>query len=377
MRIGDRELPPAASWWEYGSHPHLVEPDDYADADEEPGIAPWSGKPHSFFGSGRGAMQGLFTLLHEEAHLRSLSVPSFFCGEVVQHFLEGPLTIATYDASPWRDLHDPCRLPRGDVILTTNYFGMAPPPDIVRAGNSGMTVEDHTHDPFSGHAYQSRADYAVASLRKSLPLPEGAVVWSPRGHEVPSPDPPNAEHERVVRQRIEAMARKRTYLLSGGGSQDSYLGLLRDAEARATDGGSCAWSTRGERLFGTLPTFGLRERRRRNAELLITMAEERGWQVLRVRRAEDQAPYVVPLSLPHRVDHGKTLEALRAVGIFLPVLWADAAEWPAVRVPTREQAKRDVRRVLFLPCDYRYSPDDLEHVVESVTDIVKQQAVRP
>lgn len=376
MKIGDEVLRPTATRWEYGSHPHLVHSGDYADASGESTVPPWSGKSHSFFGSGRGAMQALFAFLNEEDHLTTLSVPSFFCGEVIEHFLGGPLAIATYEASPWEDPCYPRRLSSENVIVTTDYFGLAPPPDIAGALDSGATVEDHTHDPFSGHAYHSQADYVVASLRKSLPLPDGAVVWSPRGREVPIPRPMNAAHERVVRQRLEAMARKRSYLLGDGGSRGAYLDSLRAAEARAADGGPCAWSALGETLFEALPTFGLRERRRRNARLLTTMAKERGWQVLSARDANDHVPYVVPLSLPLHADHGRTLEALRAVSIFLPVLWPDAAEWPGVRASTLKRAKRDARRALFLPCDYRYSPEDLEYVVESVTNMVRPRGIR-
>ena len=50
-----------------------------------------------------------------------------------------------------------------------------------RGRRGWLLVEDHSHDPFSPWATSSSADYAFSSLRKTLPVPDGAILWSPRG----------------------------------------------------------------------------------------------------------------------------------------------------------------------------------------------------
>ena len=39
-----------------------------------------------------------------------------------------------------------------------------------------VLIEDHIHDPLSDWSQSSNADYAVASLRKTLPVPIGAML---------------------------------------------------------------------------------------------------------------------------------------------------------------------------------------------------------
>jgi hypothetical protein len=47
-----------------------------------------------------------------------------------------------------------------------------------RAASEWLLVEDHSHDPFSPWAVGSSADYAFCSLRKTLPVPDGGLLWS-------------------------------------------------------------------------------------------------------------------------------------------------------------------------------------------------------
>jgi hypothetical protein len=102
-----------------------------------------------------------------------------------------------------------------DVVLSVNYFG-------VRNGKVWqewrkenpyiILFEDHTHDPFSDWALTSEADYAFASIRKTFPVPDGAILWSPKGHSLP------AESRNInwtaSALKLAAMILKKEYLMS-------------------------------------------------------------------------------------------------------------------------------------------------------------------
>jgi hypothetical protein len=96
----------------------------------------------------------------------------------------GLIEIAVYADDPCRPEPDWSTLQpaNDDVVLAVNYFG-------IRSGEpwrrwhekrSCFLLEDHSHDPVSGWALHSRADYAFSSLRKRMPVPDGAILWSPK-----------------------------------------------------------------------------------------------------------------------------------------------------------------------------------------------------
>ena len=67
------------------------------------------------------------------------------------------------------------------MVVGVNYFGVreAEPWQAWRERTECILVEDHAHDPASAWATTSTADYAFSSLRKTLPVPDGAILWSP------------------------------------------------------------------------------------------------------------------------------------------------------------------------------------------------------
>ena len=73
-------------------------------------------------------------------------------------------------------------------------------------------MEDHTHDLLGSWAINSHADWCIASLRKSLPVPEGGMLWSPIGLRLPEAPAASEDNERIAAIRWEAMGLKARYL---------------------------------------------------------------------------------------------------------------------------------------------------------------------
>jgi hypothetical protein len=85
-----------------------------------------------------------------------------------------------------------------------------------------MTIEDHSHDLLAPRALESRADYAIASLRKTLPLPDGGVVWSPRDRSVPPELSITGQHASSALLRLSGMILKRDDLQGEASAKSAY-----------------------------------------------------------------------------------------------------------------------------------------------------------
>src|SRR5262249_44040970 len=117
-----------------------------------------------------------------------------------------------------------------DTVLVNNLFGRGrrEPWDAWSREHPLVTViEDHTHDPLSDWARASTASYCVTSLRKTLPVPDGAVVWSPRGENLPAP---TGDESTAAQWKLVAMILKAAWLSGKTVSKAEFRSLQQTGE---------------------------------------------------------------------------------------------------------------------------------------------------
>lgn len=178
-----------------------------------------------FYACGRHAIDAI--VLQEG--WKRIWIPAYFCHEVIDHISLMDIQIMLYDDYPLRYNDDllirslPFR--RGDVLLRVNFFCLR-----IWRSNKGIPVpviEDHTHDLLSEWVLKSDADWCIASIRKSLPVAAGGILWSPTGKRLPSQIAASAACEEMGNIRYNAMELKRNYLLKGKGDKreirDKYI----------------------------------------------------------------------------------------------------------------------------------------------------------
>lgn len=130
-----------------------------------------------FLASGRDALARIARVLKEK---KTLWLPSYFCPALIR-ILSNFFELKFFEdypseSSPRFETLNP---QSGDFVLCVNFFALRS-----REIWQGWTdehkdiaiIEDHTHAPFSDWAMNSSADFAFASFRKSLPLPDGAYL---------------------------------------------------------------------------------------------------------------------------------------------------------------------------------------------------------
>ncbi|MGK5677700.1 hypothetical protein [Actinoplanes sp. URMC 104] len=298
------------------------------------------------------ACGALRVLLRRLAPPGRLHVPSFFCMGVAEA-LGRDVPPAWYrhlpdDRGPhWETLH---AVP-GDVVLAQNLFGREDGlgwRDWIDAHPGVTVVEDHSHDPFGPWARTSTAPYAVASLRKTLPVPDGGLLWSPRGLDLPAPAGPPAEGAAL---KLAAMLLKAAWLDGHPVPKDVFRSLQQRGE-QSLLGSAAPPSPFTAAVLPLLDITGLRAAATRNARALSALLG------LEVRGA---APFRVQLLSPDEPTRDALLRHLARNGIFAPVHWRQdrGALWSG-----DEQAADFAARILTVPIDHRCGPAEVHRAAE-------------
>jgi hypothetical protein len=340
----------AGTRWEVGGEFHLpVEP---------PGPHHRWPEDAVWYALGRHALQALLQRLGAA----KLWLPDYFCDEVARGWAD-LAEVELYEDDPrWPEPRlESLRPARADVVVGVNYFGVraGEPWQAWRERTECVLVEDHAHDPASAWATTSTADYAFSSLRKTLPVPDGAILWSPRG--LPLPDQPagGADGSEL---KLAAMLLKGEYL--GGGDdalKERFRRLQLDGEERlASSGVSGASPATRESLVRGVP---LPWRARRSENTTRLLAALHGWELAEPLFTEwpaDAAPLGAVFVFGSSADRDRVRSDLREAGVYCPIHWDDAA------TSSSERARELAGRILTIPTDWRYSAADMAGIASLV-----------
>lgn len=317
----------------------------------------------NYYADGR---QAIMHLYHSQGWKR-LWMPEYFCFDVIASLKEAGLNIMFYQ--DWPDDHgDSVTLENiqrkgqflpTDAVLRVNYFG-------TRACRStenlpiAAIVEDHTHDLIGIWPINSMADWCIASLRKTLPIPEGGMLWSPMGLKLPEPPEPFVNNEQIASIRWEAMKFKTRYLAGDAVEKAIFRKGYVETEEYFDTAPVCALDEESKEY---LKTFNIREwynKKRANWELLNDIKKD----CVRIIRPESMGCY--PFSLIMLFDTFDERERVRKELIEHQV-------YPAVLWNVPELASSEIksfsRRMLSIHCDGRYTAYDIQQmktIIESI-----------
>lgn len=354
---------------EYGSEHYLL---DYGPGGRIEN--PWDELARSY-ASGRDALRSLLHHGQERLGWRRLWVPSYFCQEVVASLCRTGIPIVPYDDAPVdasypRELRD---ARAGDIMLNVNFMGLRlwREPGFYGALE---VIEDHTHDPWSAWAYTSSADWCVASLRKTLPIPDGAVLWSPTGRALPAPLKCTEERSHASLRKMAGMVLKKRYLAGDDISKADFLELYRAGEAQISShdpSGISEWSR------NLLNTFPIQEWRRKRLDNYRAFAKALGNSpFVRLVAPESQSsscPFscLMLFDSPARRDFVR--KRLLDRDVYPSVLWP--LHEPAIQgIPAMHEQLG--RKVLSIHCDMRCDEDDMAVIAGIVTNAVRESAAK-
>jgi hypothetical protein len=325
----------------------------------EPFIA-W---PHiaAWYLLGRHALVALLRSLPHRS--RRLWVPGYFCFDVANYW-KAFVEVVTYKDDPLRSEPDWSTLNPAaeDVVIAVNYFG-------VRTGeawprwrerNECLLVEDHSHDPVSGWALRSNAEYAFASLRKTVPVPDGAILWSPRGLQLPGS---GASANSGSALKLAAMLWKREYLegRSTTEAKATYRAWQQEGE-REFDGANVAFATAlSQQYLKSGVPESWRQRRSSNVTALLSeLGEGNDFRPIFCNWPEDAAPLGAVFEFDSPEQRDAMRHHLQECGVYCPI------HWPAIE-SIDSTARNLAGRLLTIPTDQRYGGRDMERIAAIVT----------
>lgn len=297
--------------------------------------------------SGRSALQAIIKDIRIQADVRSVSLPSWCCHTMIKPFIDEGIEVHFYPVY-WRDsLIQEISLD-SDVLFLMDYFGYTEStPDL--SDYNGVVIRDITHSLLS-HSYTDAA-YYFGSLRKWCGVWTGGYAWANDGHRL---DIGVADESGYVFLREQAMNQKNRYINGwpdkGKMPDKSYMGLFEKAEECLEECGISPAADRDVYLAMHLDVEGIRERRRKNAEVLMRELSD----YLIFREVNNDCPMFVPILVPYgRRD--KLRRYLIQNKIYCPIHWS-VSEYHQLD----ERMEEVYLSELSLVCDQRYTQDDME-----------------
>ncbi len=286
---------------------------------------------------------------------KRLWMPDYFCYEVIGTIKDQTdIEVIYYADSPFDECkvdNLPCE--EGDVLLRMNFFGM-------REHRSNRTIpcpviEDHTHDLLGHWALYSDADWCISSIRKTLPVPEGGMMWSPKGHKLIVELTPSDDNERIATVRWEGMEMKAAYLRGEGVSKDVFRKCYTDTEGWFDDADPCLIDERSKEFVSEKFDINLwHNAKRKNWKLLQDLVSHVDCCVL---KPEDETctMFSFVLLLKSKVQRDTLRKRLIESHVYPAILWALPDD-------VSKETKDFSKRMLSIHCDGRYTEEDIRQL---------------
>jgi hypothetical protein len=297
----------------------------------------------------------------------TLWIPEYFCEDVVEHLqaccdVRRYLDLPTQAEPAWETLTPDA----GDLVLAVDYFGMRSPTGWYKWApkRNWLLLEDYSHDPAYGFQH-SQADYAIASLRKTLPVPDGALLWSPAGHALPRPPTGNPLG---TEEKFAAMIWKLEYL--SGCIEEKHKEVFRN------------WQVHGEQLLCQqpvsapsaesmalcsqgIPVAWLQQRRLNVEYLLHELRDDVEAQSVPFSMRDGSTPYAAVLQFKSHATRERAREQLLNRRIYCPV------HWPA-GIGSSAAAQDLSATLLTLVSDQRYGIEDMKRIISTLQESIER-----
>lgn len=296
---------------------------------------------------------------------KRLWMPDYFCYEVIDTIKnQTGIEVQYYADSPFEE----CKvgnLPyeEGDVLLRMNFFGMRG-----QRSNKNIpcpVIEDHSHDPFGHWALYSDADWCISSIRKILPLPEGGMMWSPKGHQLTNELNSSEENENIAAIRWEGMEMKASYLEGGDISKDEFRKKYTETEEFFDRAEPSRIDERSKDIVAKKLDINLWQiAKRKNWILLRSLVNGRCCKIV---EPEDET--CTAFSLVILLDTKEKRDTLRKRLI-------EACVYPAILWNVPDSASKSSKdfseRMLSIHCDGRYTEDDVRQLADILNRTIEK-----
>lgn len=253
------------------------------------------------------------------------------------------------------------------AVLVMDYFGYAPTDAAVKAikdaDESIKVIEDFTQCLFSlPEKYNPSVDCYVASIRKSLGIPDGGVVLSKRELNLSLL---SEERTAFVAHHIEAGRKKKCYAYSADAADKQTFRELQaaaGAEIKA-DYHLYKISPEAMAIIEHTDVETVKFARKNNYEHLYNLVKDNPYFKVLFAPGENPAPFMFIVNSPLR---DALQSALAKQGVYCQLIWplTDGAKKICPVSKWMEET------MLATPIDQRYNYDDIEEMGNRINSVV-------
>lgn len=322
----------------------------------------------TYFSSGRAALCAILRKLQEEHSDFVVMLPSYLCQSIIKTLNDLRLPFAFYGLT--RDLQidrdDVERIARQEktsklVFLVISYFGLV---DCGRdvgfiqgLAQNPLVIQDNVQAFFDMDRGR-KADFSFTSFRKTLPVPDGALVETAQSLASPTGSEFNAfSYYKTIGALIKHQA------VIDGADDNTYLDFLRLGEEELDRNGfyDARMSRCSFRVLGNLDLKAVSKRRVSNFEYLRDRLRSIGLIPL-IDLGADRVPLFFPIVIRER---DRIRRALAEDSVFCPV------HWP---LPRQEREKLENSTFLYnnelsLVIDQRYDHRHMEIIAAKLESL--------
>lgn len=337
---------------EFGSDFHCVEFDNGNLKKTIPNNA-------EYFGCGRYAINYLISHYFDLGLWKNIYMPEYFCYDVINSIKKTGINVKYYSDYPLADDNEVISnlfFEKGDVLFRMNYFGARSFRD-----NSEINIpviEDHSHNLLSNWALNSNADWCVGSLRKTLPIPDGGILWSPKHCPCFAPVVLTNEHKLLSKTRFEAMLLKKKYLENDlKVDKIEFLSKFKETEISFAINQISGISDISRKIFQEIPKK-IDSSKRKNLDYIISLLDLTNLETVNMNSNEN--PFSLVLLFKSKENRDTIQEFLISNCIYPAILWV------IENISANNEIIKFSERMLSLHIDFRYTAKDMIRMSEII-----------
>lgn len=308
--------------------------------------------------SGRSALRAILDHTFQRVGKGTVYIPDYICESVLNAVTSLDLSYKIYPLNdnlsidlPWLDQQS---FTNSDALIIVNYFGLLELSDSIKSIKEKfpqVTIIEDNVQAYWEQLKASDADYSFTSLRKTFPVPDGAVVRSKYEMSGPKNLPiAKFSEKKVVGGLLKEMGVEDSLYLSYFEQGEDLLDgskLTEQASSYAAD------------IMGNCDIKKIEMQRKRNARTVVDECEKVEIDLL-LPYSEIKTPLFIPILIDNRDAIRK---GLFKEGIFLPI------HWPVKKEHCLTKGYSLSKKELSIVIDHRYTSSDMQRVIQTISKI--------
>ncbi|MCQ4727071.1 aminotransferase class I/II-fold pyridoxal phosphate-dependent enzyme [Anaerotignum faecicola] len=302
---------------------------------------------------------------------KEILVPSFSCIAVISGFINGvkPVFYAVNDdfTINFDDLENKITENTGGIYIT-NYFGhfisdadAAKILELKKKYNL-IIIEDNTHSLFSGSL--KVGDYALASVRKWFPVPDGGVVYSKKDlgvFDVKGLIKHSRQYDKLYPQILKSMVIKGLINYPVSKIAELFASVERELDEYTDDGEMFFMCDYTKFIYGCCDVPYMIKARRENEKYLRSLICSPYLRPAISGFEENECPFNLPMYCSCREEMWKYL--VDNFNIYPSVLWRTNLYDEVNKIGCTARMGSEI---ISFPVDQRYGRKDMEKIAEAV-----------